>query len=204
MTNFLSREAAQDYLLLTLLSYKYYIIDESIFLERLVVLASVGDPVNGATVFANEILQDHDWPRDDNDWSTDQPEQERSELSDNAGERSAEGQSDDDPDDGIIRLIIAVGKNDWEFHPFDDDWFPSVPHGHKRSGRPTDKLDPYLGWVYDKSKQSGRLKRKAIISLWNDEGFRNTASRAIDYYLDKHRHYRGWRVSNPRRLPRRK
>lgn len=204
MTDFLSREAAQDYLLLTLRSYEYDIIDQSIFLERLLVLSSVGDPANGATVFANEILHDHDWPRDDNDWSDDRPGQERSELSDNNGGRSADGRSDDDPDDLMIHFVIAVGGNEWEFHPFDDDWFPSVPHGHKRLGRPTDKLDPYLGWVYDKSKQSGRLKRKAIISLWNDERFRKTASRSINYYLDKHRHYRGWRVPNPRRLPRRR
>jgi hypothetical protein len=199
MTKFLSREAAQEYLLLTLRSYEYDIIDVSIFLERLAALSSFGDHAHGATVFANEILQDHDWPKDDNDWSDDRPGQEISEVSDNNG-----GRSDDESDDPSIHLIIAVGGNDWKFHPFDDDWFPSVPHGHKWPGRPTDKLDPYLGWVYDKSKQSSRLKRKAIISLWNDERFRETASRSIDYYLYKHRHYRGWRVPNPRRLPRRR
>ena len=204
MTDFLSREAAQDYLLLTLRSYEYGIIDVSIFLERLAALSSFGNSVNGATAFADEILHDHDWRRDDNDWSDDRSGQEISELSNNNGGRSADGRSDGDSDDRMIHLVIAVGGNDWEFHPFDDDWFPSVPHGHKRPGRSTDKLDPYLGWVYDKSKQSGRLKRKAIISLWNDERFRETASRSIGYYLDKHRHYRGWRVPNPRRLPRRR
>lgn len=204
MTNFLFREAAQDYFFLTLRSFDYGIIGTSVFLERLAVLSSVGDQADGATVFANEILQDHDWQKDYTDWSDDWPEQEKSEVNDKSGERSEEGQSDDDPDDLMLHLIIAVEGNDWLFHPFDDDWFPSIPHGHKPSGRRTDKLDPYLGWVYDKSKQSGRLKRKSIISLWNDERFRKTASCAIDYYLNEHRHYRGWRVSNPRRLPRRR
>ena len=204
MTNFLSREAAQSYFHLTLLCYEYQLIDESSFLERLEVLSSIGDPSNGATIFANEILQDCEWPINESDWFADRPAEERSELSDNDSGRSTVGGSDDDPDDLIIHLVIAVGGNEWEFHPFDDDWFPSVPHGHKMSGRPTDKLDPYLGWLYDKSKQSGRLKRKAIISLWNDERFRRTAIIAIDYYLEHHPHYRGWRVPSPRRLPRRR
>lgn len=204
MTNFLSRDAAQDYFHLTLLSYECYMIDEPSFLERMVVLSSLGDPSHGATIFANEILQDRDWPRDENDWFDDTPEQERSDLSGNDRGQSTEGGSDDDPEDLIIHLVIAVDGNEWEFHPFDDDWFPSVPHGHKIPGRPTDKLDPYLGWVYDKSKQSARLKRKAIISLWNDEKFRKTAIVAIDYYLEHHPHYRGWRVPKPRRLPRRR
>lgn len=204
MAHFLSREAAQDYFHLILLSYEYHMIDESTLLERLVVLSSLGDPANGATVFANEILQDRDWPKDDNDWLEDTQGQERSKLIDNDGERSAEEGSDDGPDDLIIHFAIAVGGNEWKFHPFDDDWFPSVPHGHKIQGRPTDKLDPYLGWVYNRSKQSSRLKRNAIISLWNDEKFRKTALIAIEYYLEHHSHYRGWRVSNPRRLPRRR
>lgn len=204
MTDFLFREAAQDFFHLTLLSYEYHMIDESIFLERLAVLSSLGDPSNGATIFSNEILQDRDWPRDESDWLDDRPGQERSELDGNDSWRSAEGGSDDDPDDLIIHLVISVGGNEWDFHPFDEDWFPSVPHGHKVLGRPTVKLDPYLGWVYDKSKKSGRLKRKAIISLWNDEKFRKTAIIAIDYYLEHHPHYRGWRVPRPRRLPRRR
>jgi hypothetical protein len=60
---------------------------------------SVGDPANGGTVFANEILQNHDWPRDETDWSDDRLEKENSEASDNNGERPAEVRSDDDPDD---------------------------------------------------------------------------------------------------------
>jgi len=204
MTNFLSREATQDYFLLTLRSYHYAIIDEQVFLERLAVLSSLGDRAGGATVFANEILEDHDWFNDCTELTDDWLAQEESGLSDSHGERSAEESSDGDPDDFVVHLIIAVEGISWDFHPFDDDWFPAVPHGHKRPGKSTDKLDPYLGWIYDKSKQSGRLKRKAIISLWNDDRFRETASRAIDYYLHEHPHYRGWRVSNPRRLPRRK
>ncbi|MFD1158908.1 hypothetical protein [Roseovarius aestuarii] len=204
MTDILSREAAQDYFSLTLLSFNYGIIGESILLERLAVLSSIGKQTDGATVFANEILQDNDRPQGHNDWSEDWQERERSEINDNNGERITEGRSDDDPGDPFLHLVIAVGGNRWEFHPFDDDWFPSVPHGHKLPGRSTDKLDPYLGWIYDKSKQSGRLKRKAIIALWNDDQFRETANRAIDYYLYKHPHYRGWRVPNPRRLPRRR
>ncbi len=200
MTNFLSREAAQDYFLLTIRSHEYGIIDVSIVLERLAALSSLGNSAHGATVFANEILHDHDWTKGDNDWFDDRSGRETSELSENHHGRSADRQLDDESDDRI-HLAIAVGGINWIFHPFDDDWFPSVPHGHKRSGRPTDKLDPYLGWVYDKSKQTGRLKRKDIITLWNNEGFRVTASRSIDYYLENHPHVSRWRVRNPRKLP---
>ena len=204
MTDFLSQEAAQDYFHLTKFSYDYRIIGEFIFLERMAVLSSIGNATDGGTVCASELLQELDRPEDHFDWSDDLTGQDSSEVSDNNGERSTMRRSDDDPDNPFLQLVVAVDGNRWEFHPFDNDWFPSVPHGHKRRGRSTDKLDPYLGWVYDKSKQSGRLKRKAIISLWNGDKFRETAHRAIDYYLCQHHHYNGWRVPNPRRLPRRR
>jgi hypothetical protein len=65
-------------------------------------------------------------------------------------------------------------------------------------------LDVYLGWIYNKSEQQTRMKKGFIIALWNDRKLREFAANAIDYYLNAHPSYGGWRVSNPRQLPRRR
>lgn len=99
---------------------------------------------------------------------------------------------------------IGTGADMWEFHPFDNDFFPSIPHGHL-NGSPFPKLDPYLGFVYDSHhKQVDCIKRKTIITLWNNDDFREFARKAISYYLNEHKHYKGWRVQNPLKLPRRR
>jgi hypothetical protein len=61
-----------------------------------------------------------------------------------------------------------------------------------------------LGWVYQGSRQIRRETRARIISLWNDSGFRNMAQAAVNFYLTRFPQYGGWRVQNPRVLPRRR
>jgi len=111
----------------------------------------------------------------------------------------------DENEPAILQLIPATstGLTDWQFHQADADFFPSIPHGHWQ-GHDQPKLDAYTGWIYQGSQQISREKRKKIVALWNDQKFRVFARAAIDYYLDAFPSYHGWRVRNPRRLPRRK
>jgi hypothetical protein len=104
-------------------------------------------------------------------------------------------------ENSVIQLIAKVnGFSAWHFNQYDPDFFPSVPHGHFNE-REARKLDAYLGWIYEGTKQVDREKRRLIIELWNNEEFRRFAATAIDYYLDHHSSYKVWRVSNPRKLP---
>lgn len=111
--------------------------------------------------------------------------------------------NDDTPP--ILQFIAAgtTGLSDWHFHQADSDYFPSIPHGHWQGyGQP--KLDPYTGWIYQDRKQKSREKRNKIVMLWNDKKFRLFARMAVEFYLVAFPHYRGWRVKNPKRLPRRR
>ena len=121
---------------------------------------------------------------------------------------SSSGSPDSLPpeDDTTTLHFIAenIGLSNWLFHKGDDDFFPSIPHGHAISGRPR-KLDAYRGWIYQKDTkitQVGREPRGKIVALWNDEKFRAFASAAITNYALKFPSYH-WRVYNPMRLPRR-
>lgn len=107
-------------------------------------------------------------------------------------------------DDATILHFIAdnIGLSNWLFHKSDDDFFPSIPHGHAISGRPC-KLDAYRGWIYQKDMQVGREPRGKIVALWNNEKFRAFASAAITNYATRFPSYH-WRVYNPLRLPRRR
>jgi hypothetical protein len=112
-----------------------------------------------------------------------------------------------DYDDGHPMLQFTpgalTGLTQWVFHQSDPDYFPSVPHGHYQ-GKKQPKLDAYLGWIYDGSRQTGREPRAKIIALWNDQKFRDFARTAINFYIASFPSYRGWRVPDPRVLPRRR
>ena len=110
-------------------------------------------------------------------------------------------EDNDEPPYFLFLPASITGLSAWEFHQYDDDYHPSIPHGHWQ-GHPKPKLDPYQGWVYSGSAQVRREPRYKIITLWNDARFRDFARTAIQYYMDHHPHYTGWRVSNPLRLPR--
>lgn len=88
----------------------------------------------------------------------------------------------------------------WEFHKGDDDFYPSIPHGHLIADDKV-KLDAYLGNVYNRGEFKYREPRESIVMLWNDEKFRKFAAESIEYYLSTHPHH-NWRVSDPKRLPR--
>jgi len=68
----------------------------------------------------------------------------------------------------------------WLFHPYDEDPYPSVPHGHERltcgAGL---KLDVYRGHHLRGKRIEGREKRKAIQALWNSDPWRAFAKSAL-------------------------
>jgi hypothetical protein len=130
------------------------------------------------------------------EWPLGQPEQSGFETD------PSDSQVSEDADTGLLHFCAAgrTGLSHWFFHQGDPDFFPSIPHGHRVSGK-RKKLDAYRGWIYREDQQAGREPRWKIIALWNDEKFRAFASTAIAYYLAAFPGYQ-WRVPNPMRLPR--
>lgn len=103
-----------------------------------------------------------------------------------------------------IEFISSVnGMNKWEFHAYDADPFPSVPHGHwKDKGK--FKLNPYSGRAYDTHNDEDtrkRLSRSERIALWNDAKFRRFALNAISWYTTEYPKY-DFGIPHPFRLPR--
>jgi hypothetical protein len=194
MTEALTAEAARDYLRLTLFAFDHGLIDRTHFEDRLNTLRGIANPQGGASVFAADLLGDEavdgeaGWADGDNAPSGD------------TGSHQTEGPYPDAGDHTLAFKVVDGPLKGWEFHQADDDFFPSIPHGHEH-GRKQPKLDVYLGWVYNKSKQVRRVDRTSIVRLWNDRAFRDFARVAISYYLDHYPSYSGWRVADPRTLP---
>lgn len=193
----LKRAASSDFLHLTQLSFYLGVINWEQFLDRIAALremTSARDPVH---TFARRVIALENW-FDDRPWQDAQ-------ASGKSEVRSVPTGSEGD--DYTIQLIIKHIKllGAWDFHQNDEDWFPSVPHGHnEEKGR---KLDAYLGWTWTTTKKSqctGRVPRKAIIDLWNHDPFRELAAKAIDFYLTHFPNYSGWKTKTPRTLPRKR
>ncbi|WP_315922294.1 hypothetical protein [Mesorhizobium sp. SP-1A] len=200
MVGYLTTAAAEDFLFLTGTSLKFGIIQKTIYLERMSVLSQIGQPNDVATSFAQEIMTKNNWHVNDDEWGHDASEL----VQGNENAVSVEPSTRYDDHDDYNHFVGDAGElKNWHFRTIDPDYFPSVPHGHWEN-RDKPKLDAYLGWVYEGSKQTGRLKRKSIVDLWNNEKFRKMAAEAIKYYLTNHPHYKGWRVADPLRLPRRR
>lgn len=202
----LSRDAAYDYLQLTLEAHAFGFIPATHLYQRLAALVSMAATGDAAAGIAMYLLQqfDADTSLEWDDGEAQGPDNplEGQRDRDGAGAGARSGEKPQEPD--VVHFVPAAPRlADWVFHLGDDDYFPSVPHGHFKGGK-YPKLDAYLGWKYKRDEQQGRLPRRDIIDLWNDDSFRDHAALQIDYYLDTHRHYRGWRVRNPRLLPRRR
>ncbi len=195
--SYLSLRAALHYLALVRVSYFSGLIDWSEAMDRLSSLKTMCAPEDPTYKYVSRVLQLEQYDLCE-DWNETEAGEQASD-SDLAGTIHSTQQGDDD---SIIYFVPgpATGLSSWTFHPFDPDFRPSVPHGH----RANQKLHAYQGWIYQGSRQLGREPRKSIIALWNDNAFRGIAARAINYYLTNHPSYTGWRVSNPRRLPRKR
>ena len=71
----------------------------------------------------------------------------------------------------------------WDFHECDDDFFPSVPHGH--SGEY--KLDIVDGIVYDRNNENiGNITKKELKKIQNDQKFIQFAREAKKWYQSKY------------------
>lgn len=202
---YLSRAAAQVYLEITRQSFLFGLVGWSQLVGRLEALRELCAPSNPVRIHAERVLRIEDELLGD-DW----PDGEVSEpgMTD-APKRSFFGNElrpdpAADEEDGYLYLFPGghTGLAHWQFHLYDDDPFPAVPHGHHKKDK-RQKLDPYQGWMYQRTHPIGREPRWKIVALWNDREFRAAALIAIDYYMVHHRQY-VWRVNNPRRLPRRR
>jgi hypothetical protein len=69
----------------------------------------------------------------------------------------------------------------WEFHAYDRDFSPSVPHGHSGKYR----LDVITGAVIDSTTGIiiGYLDRKDFLRLLNDDKFQELVLKARAFYL---------------------
>jgi len=195
---YLIPEASAAYLEISRRSLMLGIVSWGQFAARLVALRLMCNPNDPTLLQAKLLLQvNPETPEDE--W----PEGAWSEGED--PNRAKERPKAPDQDDGIFRFIPHgnTGLSNWVFHPYDPDHFPSVPHGHYQ-GKPQPKLDAYLGWIYKGAQQISREDRWKIVALWNDNAFRAVALAAINYYLTNFPSYTGWRVANPKVLPRRR
>jgi hypothetical protein len=202
---YLSAEAAKCYFSLSIDVADYRLISRTPLFIRLITLSAMCAPEDPVRDQIGDDLQGHDLEVAFEAWGDDE------QTDDATGISAAEAVASvtEEHRDKLGRVVLefspgsATGLPKWKFHQADPDFFPSIPHGHWE-GRPQPKLDAYLGWVYLGSAQIRREPRQHIIALWNDEKFREFAGHAIDYYLTNFPRYIGWRVPDPRRLPRRR
>lgn len=208
---YLTHRAAKDYLWSLRACYSIGLASWTETLDRLLALCQMCSPSNPARVFAERMLRLEEWPieadwarslYDDQQITDDSPNAFPSRLR-RLSESDSSGSSVEEPPIWLYLVSSASGLGNWEFHQYDDDPYPSVPHGHKRSDHKW-KLDAYQGWVFERTRQDHREPRWKIVLLWNDSKFRGFALDAIEYYIDRFPHHNDWRVGNPLRLPRRR
>ncbi len=207
---YLSNRAAKDFLWATRAAYSIGLASWTETLDRLVALRQMSSPTNPVAVFAERLIKLEDWPLESFWEDVDSPEP-NTQSEGNLTASAIRRLKDQEPPDGegdespyLCYLVSsASGLSDWEFHQYDNDPYPSVPHGHRRS-KPRWKLDAYQGWVYERTRQDHREPRWKIIALWNDWKFRQFAIAAIKYHAETFPHRNDWRVAKPMRLPTRK
>ncbi|WP_226667423.1 hypothetical protein [Microbulbifer aggregans] len=201
---YLEREASEFYFELSRFYFHADKLSWTHYLDRMLALKRMCEPSDPVYEQAKRILLVEEW-NDDEEWPLENDE------GNGASSESDLNKSDEGEIQTGLRkdkkgyfqfLSRKKGLNDWVFHQYDPDFHPSIPHGHFK-GKSQPKLDSYLGWVYQGSKQIKRLSRTLIVDLWNDEEFRNFAQIAIDWYMLEFPSY-NWRVSNPLLLPRRR
>lgn len=200
---YLSYRAARDLLEIIRFSQFTGVATWTETLDRLLALHAMCSPENTTKVSAAQILVLYEWPTEvdwpDGESALASDEQERSPSSGSVNGSNV----DDEPDFFHFYPSSNTGLAKWEFRPYDADPYPSVPHGHWE-GRSRPKLDPYQGWVYDRTEQVRREPKKKIVALWNDRAFRQFALESIRFHLEHFDYHGDWRVENPLRLPRRR
>lgn len=201
---YLEREASELYFELSRILFHAEKLSWTHYLDRMLALKNMCEPSDPVYEQAKRILLAEEWNSEDV-WSLENDERDNGSV---PAYLNKSGEDEALP--GLRRgkkgyfqfLSRKKGLNDWVFHQYDCDFHPSIPHGHFK-GKSQFKLDSYLGWVYQGSKQINRLSRGLIVDLWNDEDFRTFALIAIEWYMCEFPSY-NWRTSNPLMLPRRR
>lgn len=199
---YLERESSALYFNLSRFSFYRERLSWDNYMDRMLALKNMCEPSDLVYEKTNRILLVEEWSNED-DWPQENDDHDDTSSVSTKHESGEKGDiqpgiSRDDKGD-IHFLSNRKGLNDWVFHQYDVDFHPSIPHGHYK-GKKHPKLDSYLGWVYQGSKQIRRLSRDRIIDLWNDEEFRTFARVAIEWYMDEFPAY-NWRVEYPLMLP---
>ena len=203
--DFLEEAGAYVYLFTSRESLNYGFISVFEYLSRLRHLRQMLPP---ESLLGDFILEELFWqPPDiekDGFLLDEDSETQGSTVNSEAGENGASWRKD--YDDGYLEFLTkskGVLGDKWMFHQYDNDHFPSIPHGHLNKNKSI-KLDAYRGYTCDTLNNNKLLQRETkrfIINLWNNPEFRTFAVRAIDYYLE-HFPYFKWRVRHPKKLPR--
>lgn len=201
---YLEREASELYFELSRFYFHAEKLSWTHYLDRMLALKTICEPSDPVYEQAKRILLVEEWS-DEEVWSL-KSDEGNGDSSESGSNKSGEGEIQPglrrDKKGDVLFFSRKKGLNDWVFHQYDRDFHPSIPHGHFK-GNSHPKLDSYLGWVYQGSKQIKRLSRNLIVDLWNDEEFRDFAKIAIDWYVLNFPSY-NWRVNNPLMLPRRR
>lgn len=199
--DYLTEESSRTFYTTTMIQFWHGLLSEVELTERLFVLGDLCDPRNellSRVLPSNGIDDTRPTEWIDNQHRVSKPK----------GHMIRRKRSSTKTSDMAVQFLTKINGilgSKWEFHPYDDDFFPSVPHGHLQKNK-TIKLDSYLGYTFDTSKDNCRLKResrKFIILLWNDDKFRDMARNSVEYYIVHHPNF-NWRVDSPHRLPRKR
>lgn len=192
---YLDEDASKIFFYITNITYLTGLLSPDHYFDRLLVLQHISKNNDPIKEKIKNIFSIDEWISDDI-WLT-----EPLNINENDCNSNKILENKQENTNGIFHFCsTVVNLNMWEFHHYDPDYFPSIPHGHY-NGNKQPKLDVYLGWTYNGSRQIGRVSRKDIIALWNDTKFRQFAIISIEWYLNKYKQYKGWRVKNPKRLP---
>ena len=164
---YLVREASELYFDLSRFYFHAEKLSWTHYLDRMLALKNMCEPDDPFYEQAKRLLLVEEWNSEEG-WSLENDERDDdSAPSDVNKSREAEAQPSLRRDKkGYFQFLSRKkGLNDWVFHQYDRDFHPSIPHGHFKS-KSQPKLDSYLGWVYQGSKQIKRLKRDLIVDLW--------------------------------------
>lgn len=205
-------EAISTFLFLTDISYEFGLITRKVFKERLATLYELnGLDIEEFYDIHIEVIFDEKY-QPDFQQTVDYREFSLQEIGlGNAVKINSELYSKDDK---LFFITEQQGKYcRWNFHEYDVDDKPSIPHGHGIERRKI-KLDPYRAQIFDIDKgfdkPIAKEDKSLIRYLWNNNDFRNLATIAIKHHitnLNKHHlywtEYRGL-THTPLRLPRRR
>lgn len=85
----------------------------------------------------------------------------------------------------MLRPKLPIKNMYWEFHKNDDDYWPSVPHGHSLDGNY--KLEIWSGNIYNihTGKLEYKAKKKEMQKLQQYDNFQEFVSECREEYVKR-------------------